>query len=156
MQFNINGDFMNQNKLNDLLNQNDDYDFINALIDLVYGRYAETEYENLNEVQRTLYLCCLIEDCCQADTLYTFIEEGMGKYLSDAVKSYDRIGAPKTSALLKQIINITPQNVIDGESPTDEILDKIIETGSLISDYPDGVMHKIYFDYAKKHSTEIL
>lgn len=147
---------MNKNELNNLLNEDDDYNFTNALIDLVYGRYAETGYENLNEVQRTLYLCCLIEDCCQADTLYTFIEEGMGKYLSDAVKAYDRIGASKTSALLRQVISIIPQEVIDGECPSDELLDEICETGGLISDYPDGVMHGLYFSYAKKHSEEIL
>lgn len=147
---------MNQNELNNLLDENDDYDFIHALIDLVYGKYAKMEYESLNEVQRTLYLCCLIEDCCQADTLYTFIEDDMGKYLSESAEAYERIKAPQTASLIRKAVEIIPHEIIDGAEPSGELLDEICGIGSLISDYPDGVMHKIYFDYAKKHSAEIL
>lgn len=147
---------MNKNELNNLLSESDDYNFTHALIDLVYGRYAETGYENLNEVQRTLYLCCLIEDCCQADTLYTFIEEGMGKYLSESAEAYEKINAPETALLIRKAVEIIPHEVINGAEPSDELLDEICGIGGLISDYPDGVMHKIYFDYAKKHSAEIL
>ncbi|MBQ7782387.1 MAG: hypothetical protein IJ368_00295 [Oscillospiraceae bacterium] len=138
------------------LMQLDDNELDDLIMKLYYECYSKTDISELNEAQLNIYLCSFLEDCTQADTAYTFIEEGMGRYILRAAAAYDAVGAPETAALVREMAELIPEAVLDGEEPDDELMDKLMEFDEQISDYPDGIMSKLYREYARKHSAEIL
>ncbi|MGN1102363.1 MAG: hypothetical protein ACI4RG_09235 [Huintestinicola sp.] len=136
--------------------QLDDDSLDDLLMQLIYESFGEAFPERLNDVQMNIYLCSRLEDSVQADTLYSFVEDGMGEYLVRTAEAYENIGAPETAALIRKAAELIPQEVIDGEEPDDELLDKLMELDSSIGDYPDGIMRDIYRQYARAHLYEIL
>lgn len=138
------------------LSKLDDDSFDELLFKLIYEIYVELDISELNAVQKNIYLCSKIEDCTQADTFYTFIEDGFGKYLSEAAQAYDAVGAPITASLIRKAVEMIPQEVIDGGEPSEELWDELSVLDGKITDYPDGVMGGLLREYARRNAEQIL
>lgn len=121
------------------------------LLDRILWHYLPFKSLNeMNEVQKTLYLASTLEDTCQADALPSLSENPeIFLALPEIKKSYETLGALKTAALLDELISLLPAGIVPEwdwffEGATGEIIERI---DSEICNYPDGVMHQIYVTY---------
>lgn len=147
----------------ELLVSRDDFEFI--LVKLVYSKYINIPFKDLNYTQRVLFLCMRLEDCCQVDSIYRFIEDGLAFYIEDTVKAFEQIGANETAVLMRRLAEILPKAVLEGdENAVHEFLFhcddvnlkiEIDKIDAEISDYPDGALNDLYYEYAYKHREDI-
>lgn len=134
----------------------DEYDMTEMLIELTYQYYYNMPVEDLNEEQRTIFLCMALEDHVQADGLLSLTdEEELFFLMPDMCKALLRLGAPQTAKALQEFIDMMPAGTFENRVmpewkwffETKERENKISQIDTLIGDYPDGVMRKIYRRY---------
>ncbi|MBQ8569539.1 MAG: hypothetical protein IJ446_10025 [Oscillospiraceae bacterium] len=154
---------MTEEKLKDIVNNKDhnaasrldESDFMEVFYELIYGNYSEMDINEMNDIQRKIYLCPRLEDSVQADSLYSFIEDGLGYYLKETAETFRMLGAVKTSDILDKVAEAVPENVLNGDEPDEKLWDKLMKYDSIIGDYPDGPLTKIYFKFAQENVKEI-
>ncbi len=109
--------------------------------------------EEMNEVQKTLYLASKLEDICQIDMLSSLsAEKEFFLALPEIKKAYENLGAFKSAALLDEFISLIPAKTVPEwewffEGERGDIIERI--DGELC-DYPDGLMINFYIAYLSK------
>lgn len=72
-------------------------------------------------------------------------------------KSLNEIGAIKSAKIIKQAIELLPENNRWFFENSDEYSEKLMEKlDSEFSNYPDGSMRDLYRKYAEEHKSELL
>lgn len=134
----------------------DEYDMVSVLIELTYQHYYNMPVENLNEEQKTIFLCMALEDHVQADGILSLTEEDELFFLMpDMCKALLRLGAPQTAEALQEFLDLMPAGTFEHRVmpewkwffETKEREKRISQIDTFIGDYPDGVMRKIYHRY---------
>lgn len=133
-------------------------EFDQVLIKLQYDYFCYIPFEKLNHEQRVLYLCMSLEDACQADTIFSLYEDGIMLQMPAIYDALMEIGAPKTAKLVKEFINLLPENTFKDMKLPDqnwfwETFEREEQIGNIdreISNYPDGNMREIYYQYVMK------
>lgn len=120
------------------------------LFTLIYDHLADMPIDEMNEVQKTLFLASRLEDTCQADALPSLSEdEEIFLALPEIKRAYERLGAFKTAGLLDEFISLLPVGTVPEWDwffePKREDIIKRIDNG--ICNYPDGLMSRLYVDY---------
>ena len=135
----------------------DSGDFALCLTDPLW-RLADGSPDRLNHPQRVLFLCILLEDCTQCDSLYSFFDEGFGSYGQETAEALDEIGASKSAAILRKVLSKLPEGGFPTEDRVacraldDGAFGKVLdEANHMLCNYPDGPMCDLYFAYAKAH-----
>lgn len=127
-------------------------DMESCLIELLYRHFYWMDFQQMNSVQKTIFLCMVLEDHCQADGLLSLTDDENLFFLLPQMKSaLLAIEAPATAAALQEFIDFLPEGTfanrcmpewewfIEPEnSPVFEEID------SRISEYPDGLMRGLY------------
>ncbi|TSE03526.1 DMP19 family protein [Aquimarina algiphila] len=130
-------------------------DFSIALYEILVKRYNENP-KSLNNKQLNLFLCMHLENAGQADSILSFLQEWFPEQSLQIIKSLNEIGAVKSSKIIKQAIDLLPENGSWFYESSDENSEKIMDKlDSDFSDYPDGSMVNLYRKYAEKHRNEI-
>lgn len=128
--------------------------FLDMLMELDYSFLSKINRNELNNVQKTLFYCILLEDAVQADSIINLLEDGIiYDELKDISDAYKEIGATKTSNLvnkLKDLLN-NYKDDIDSENiaflENEELYKKVTDIDNEICDYPDGIIADIYYNY---------
>lgn len=136
----------------------DEWDLEECLIKLVYDYFSEMPFESLNNEQKVIFLCVILEDTCQADSIFSLAEDEIFLKLPEMHKALIDIGALKTAAYLNEFINLIPNDTFEHSKipewnwffENSEREEKISEIDSKIADYPDGYMRTIYHNYICK------
>lgn len=132
-------------------------DAANVCVSLVYSHFSK--YDSLNHEQKILLLCVRLEDACQADSILSLSEEEeLFLRLPDICKAHEEIGAPKTAALIKQFMDLLPEETFSSSKVPawewffeDEARNqKINDIDGQICNYPDGFMRELYHRYLAK------
>lgn len=132
------------------LDESDKQDF---LLCLMYDFLCNMELNQMNHAQQTLFLAMRLEDTCQADSLPSLSEEEeVFLALPKMQAALEELGAPKTAALIGELIAIVPEGTVpewewffSGEQ--EKVIDRL---DGEITDYPDGVMAELYIAYISK------
>lgn len=109
--------------------------------------------EEMNEVQKTLYLVSKLEDICQVDALPSLSQEKEYFLVLPEIKmAYEKLGAFKSAVLLDEFITLIPDGIVPEwdwffEDERVDIIDRI--DGELCN-YPDGRMCDFYISYISK------
>ncbi len=131
-------------------------DLREVLNELMYSRFIEKPFDELNEVQRTLFLCITLEDTCQADGILGLTDnEDVFFALPELYMLLKQLGAPKTARALQKFMGLLPKETFADhvmpewawffESPARE--KRIKKYDARIGGYPDGSMKTIYHRY---------
>lgn len=75
-----------EENIDELFNLKDNSDFSIALYEILVNRY-ERDFNSLNEVQLTLFLCSHIENAGQADSILSFLQEWFPQYSTKVINS---------------------------------------------------------------------
>lgn len=128
--------------------------FLDILIELNYSFLSKINRKELNNTQKVLVYCILLEDAVQADSIVNLLEELITyDELKDILEAYKAVGAKKTSNLINELKELLHNNKddIDSENITfladEELYKKVMNIDSAICDYPDGDMSDIYYKY---------
>lgn len=130
-------------------------DMDSCFIELLYKHFYKMGFQKLNDIQKTLFLCMVLEDHCQADGVLSLTEENEIFFLLPEIhQALLDIQAPKTAAMLQKFIDFMPTGTFkngiipewdwfmdDANAPVFKDID------SVISDYPDGLMRGLYRDF---------
>ena len=133
----------------------DNEDFSIALYEILNNQ-CNYNPDTLNSVQRVLFLCMHLENAGQADHILNFLQEEFPDYADEVVKALFEIGAKKSAELIKQAIELLPQNGTWFFKIADENSQNLM--GKLdreFSNYPDGLMCDLYRKYAEKHKSDL-
>lgn len=109
--------------------------------------------EEMNEVQKTLYLVSKLEDICQVDALPSLSQEKEYFLALPEIKmAYEKLGAFKSAALLDEFITLIPDGIVPEWDWffEDERVDIIDRIDGELCDYPDGRMCDFYIAYISK------
>lgn len=119
---------------------------------------CKKEYDpsNLNNYQKTLFLCIWLENFSISDGILTFINDVYSDYNEDVVTALASIGAIKSSRIIKEAISLLPN---DGEwflknADLNE-REKMRNLDNEFCSYPDGKLNLLYREYVKKHLKEL-
>ena len=132
------------------LSNDEKQDFI---MKLMYGPLSSMQLDEMNHVQRTLYLAMRLEDTCQADALPSLSEEEeIFLALPEMELALEELGAMKTAELLKEFISLVPAGIVPEWNWffANERKSIIGRLDSEISSYPDGLMSGLYVAYISK------
>ncbi len=130
--------------------------FDEFMITFVYEYLHETAIEKLNDVQRLILACTIVEDACQTDTILTPTENEDHFFLLPTAKTgFHTIGADKTAEALGEFIALMPEGTFENKTiPADEWFfgnedrkKEISRIDSLICNYPDGELRPFYRNY---------
>lgn len=128
--------------------------FLDILIELNYSFLSKFNRKELNNTQKVLVYCILLEDAVQADSIVNLLEELITyDELKDISEAYNALGAKKTSNLINELKELLHNNKDDIDSENiafladEELYKKVMNIDSAICDYPDGVMSDIYYKY---------
>lgn len=124
-------------------------DFSKCFIVLRYDFLDSISYENMNSLQQTLYLCSLLDDACQADTIINFWDDdetGENFFLlPDTAEALRRIDAAISAGTLLKLINYMPAGTFENKKmpeqkwfDADENYKFFMGIDSVIANYPDG------------------
>ena len=149
--------FVKKIKLNTILLIKNDNDFRLALSQYL-EKQCKKQYDpsNLNEFQKTLFLCIWLENFSISEGILTFINDIYSDYNEDVVIALNSIGAIKSSKIIKEAISLLPD---DGEwflkiANSDE-KEKMRNLDKTFSSYPDGKLSLLYREYVKKHLSDL-
>lgn len=135
------------------LENNRDFGFV---LSQILNKYHECN--DLNTIPRShkmLFLCKVVEDCCQAEYIGTFYEWGFSKYKDDTYTALLEINAPISAKALKKACNILDKEAL--KLPlSDEDNNKLVDLDSTISNYPDGHFSELYRIYAEKYKSDFV
>ncbi len=128
--------------------------FLDMLMELYYSFFSKINRKELNDTQKTLFYCMLLEDCVQADSIISILEDGIVyDELEIISKAYKTVGAKKTSDLVNKLKELLHdyKNDIDSANiaflENEKLYKKVMDVDDSISNYPDGVMSDIYYKY---------
>lgn len=128
--------------------------FLDMLIELNYSFLSKINRKELNNAQKTLVYCILLEDAVQADSIVNLLEEGIVyDELKNISEAYKTVGAKKTSDLVNKLEELLRRYKDDMDSENiafledEELYKKVMNIDSAVSDYPDGDMSDIYYKY---------
>ncbi len=129
--------------------------FDDFLITVVYDYLHEMNPEKLNDVQRLILACTIVEDACQADTILTPTENEAHFFLLPTAKEgFHTIGAEKTAEALGEFIALMPEGTFENKViPKDEWFfeearnKEIMRIDSFIGNYPDDLLYDLYYKY---------
>ncbi|WP_064967505.1 DMP19 family protein [Tenacibaculum ovolyticum] len=134
---------------------NDNSDFSIALHEILVNRNDENS-DSLNQTQLNLFLSMHLENASQTDSILTFLQEWFPDKEKQIIKSLNEIGAIKSSEIIKQAIDLLPQDRSWFYESSDENSEKLMDKlDREFSDYPDGSMSDLYRKYAKKNRRDI-
>ena len=132
-----------------LLTDNDD--FSTALYEILNNQCGYKP-DTLNPRQRVLFLCMHLENAGQADGILSFLQEGFPEYASEAVNVLNEIGATKSATIIKQAVDLLPENGNWFFDNADEDSQKLMsKLDGEFSSYPDGPLRDLYRKYADIH-----
>lgn len=120
---------------------------------LIYNYLPWKSLEEMNEVQKTVYLASKLEDICQIDALPSLSEEKEFFLVLPEIKAaYENLGAFKSAALLDEFIALIPPGTVPEWDWffKDERIDIIERIDNELCDYPDGCMGDFYIAYISK------
>ena len=149
--------YFRQKKLKKILQIELDSEFSYALLQYL-EKQCSKKYDptNLNEYQKTLYLCIWLEDFSISDGILTFINDVYCDYHNEIVLALRSIGAVKSSNIIRDAINILPA---DGEcflkTSTQELREKMRKLDQEFCSYPDGKLCSLYRKYVVKYFNEL-
>jgi hypothetical protein len=130
-------------------------DFAIALHEILIGRY-ENHSNTLPPVQLNLFLCMHLENAGQADHILSFLQEWFPQHSLDVVKALNEIGAMKSAQLIKQAVDLLPN---DGswffETADEDSQLLMAKIDKEFSSYPDGMLRDLYRRYADDNRNEI-
>ena len=128
--------------------------FLDILMELNYSFLSKFYRNELNNTQKTLVYCMLLEDAVQADSIVNLFEEGIAyDELKNISEAYKVVGAKKTSDLINNLKELLRNNKDDIDSDNiaflsdEKLYKKVMNIDSAICDYPDGAMSDIYYNY---------
>ncbi len=132
-----------------------EYEMSDCFIELMYNHFYSMEFEAMNHTQKTLFLCMVLEDHCQADGILSLTEEENLFFLMPEMKgALTEISAVKTAQALQEFIDYMPQQTFENHIIPewdwfmDEKNSEVIESiDSKISNYPDGLLRVLYREY---------
>ena len=116
--------------------------------------FTKKPYNELTEVQKTLFLAMTLENVCQADTILNLYEyEDILNDLPSVSAALETLGAFKTAALFKEFISYIPEGtVLDTDSFFEFFIEDYEEEWEKANDeicnYPDGHLMPLYIKYA--------
>ncbi|WP_165750308.1 DMP19 family protein [Cellulophaga sp. Z1A5H] len=138
-----------------LFSLRDNSDFSIALYEILVNRHDKNP-NSLNQIQLNLFLSMHMENAGQADSILSFLQERFPEHKEQIVKSLNEIGAIKSSKIIKQAIELLPENDSWFFDSSDENSERIMmKLDSEFSNYPDGPMEDLYFKYAEKHKNKL-
>lgn len=136
-----------------LLNDNDDFSI--ALYEILNNQ-CDYKPHTLNPTQRVLFLCMHLENAGQADSILGFLQEDFPEYAIEAVIALNEIGATKSAELIRQAVELLPENGSCFFDHADESSQTLMgKFDSEFSSYPDGLMSDLYRKYADNHRNDI-
>lgn len=130
--------------------------FDEFMLTFVYEYLHAIDIEKLNDVQKLILACTIVEDACQADTILTPTENKDHFFLLPVAKNgFNTIGADKTAAALGEFIELMPEGTFENKTiPSHEWFfenearkEEISRIDSFIGNYPDGELYPIYRNY---------
>ncbi|MBJ2176279.1 hypothetical protein JBL43_18655 [Aureibaculum sp. A20] len=137
-----------------LFSLSDDSDFSIALHEILINRYAKNP-DSLNPIQLNLFLCMHLENAGQADSILTFLQEWFPDKEQQIIKSLNEIGAIKSAKIIKQAVELLPQNGSWFFESSDENSERLMRKFDMeFSNYPDGPMRDLHRKYAEKHKNQ--
>jgi len=135
-----------------LLTDNDDFSI--ALYEILNNQ-ADYKPDTLNPTQRVLFLCMHLENTGQADHILGFLQEDFPEYVGEAVNALNEIGATKSAEIIKQAVELLPENGSWFFDNADEISQNLMsKLDREFSSYPDGPMCDLYRKYANNHRSD--
>jgi len=135
-----------------LLTDNDDFSI--ALYEILNNQ-ANYKPDTLNPTQRVLFLCMHLENAGQADHILSFLQEDFPEYVGKAVNALNEIGAKKSAEIIKQAVELLPEDgswFFDNADETSQNLMSKLDRE--FSSYPDGPMCDLYRKYANNHRSD--
>ncbi|MFI3227671.1 MAG: hypothetical protein R3Y09_09695 [Clostridia bacterium] len=137
----------------------EDRDFGYVLSMILHKYHDCKDLNSLPQSHKMLFLCKVVEDCCQADCIYTFVESGFSKYSDDTYTALKEINAPLSAEAFKQACSILNEKVDvenDIDNLTDEDWEQLSTYDRVISNYSDGHFSKLYRAYAEKYKDDFV
>ena len=149
--------YFKHRKLKKILQIENGFDFSYALMQYLEKQCSKkNDPTNLNEYQKTLYLCIWLEDFSISDGILTFINDVYCNYHDEIVLALHSIGAVKSSNIIKEAINLLP---VDGEwflkTANQELKEKMRKLDQEFCSYPDGELWSLYRKYTVKYFNEL-
>ncbi|MDO5105455.1 hypothetical protein [Capnocytophaga sp.] len=111
----------------------------------------------LNPVQKKLFLCMLLENFGQAESILAFLQENYPQYSNEVIDALREIGASKSADIIAQAVALLPADgtwFFDASDAHSEAMMAKLETD--FSNYPDGFLSDLYRKYAETHKKEVL
>jgi hypothetical protein len=134
------------------------WDFNIALREILVNDCTESyNPSNLNQVKRTLFLCIMLEDSGQADSILTFLQEEYPMYKNEVIVALHEIGASKSAEIITKAIELLPKDETWFYDIADENMEKQMHNlDKAFSDYPDGPTDNLYRKYAEQHKNDLM
>ena len=89
-------------------------------------------------------------------SILTFLQEWFPEQKEKVIKSLNKIGASKSSEIIKKTIELLPENGTCFFESSNEESERIMnELDSEFSNYPDGTMRNLYRKYGEKNRNEL-
>jgi len=133
-------------------------DFALCLESLIWTLSGPDDAPPEAHTHRVLFLCILLEDCTQCDGLWNFFDDGYAAYAPEAADALEELGAPKSAALLQDVLSKLPEKGYPAEDraarqalTVGEFGQAVDRADSALCDYPDGPMSGLYYAYAHAH-----
>lgn len=129
---------------------------VDFLITLTHDYFYEIPLDELNNEQRTVFLCMAFDETCQADGILSLTEdENVFFSLYETYNALLSIGAAKTADELKRFIELMPENTFEERIMpewdwffADSEREKLIkEIDSAASGYLDGLISDLLWSY---------
>ena len=141
--------------INGLFQLADNSDFSIALSEIINNR-CDYNPDRLNNTQRVLFLCMRLVDAGQADHILSFLQEEYSQWKHEAVNALKEIGAIKSAEIIRQAIDLLPENNEWFFDTADEHSEKLMNQHDRdFSNYPDGSMPELYRKYAEKNRNDL-
>lgn len=135
------------------LENNCDFGFV---LSQIFNKYHDcNDLNTLPQSHKMIFLCKVVEDCCQAECIVTFYDWGFSKYKDDTYTALIEINAPISAEAFKQACLILDKEVLLC-SLTEEDYQKLKEADSTISNYPDGHFSELYRNFAEKNKFDFI
>ena len=138
----------------------DNGEFSNALYNILNNQCTVEhatlpDPATLNHTQKTLFLCMHLKNAGQADSILTFLQEWYPQSTTEVVDALNEIGAIRSAEIIKQAIELLPQDgtwfLVNADENQQKLMRKL---DSEFSNYPDGFLRDLYRKYADAHRND--
>ena len=96
------------------MDENDDFSWAleQILWSFVTNRVdGNLDISNLNHMQKVLFLVLELDSATQADTLFSFFDDGFAVYGREAVQALEEVGAYQCAAALNAVVDTLPNGI---------------------------------------------